>query len=483
MRRFSFSTLLWLIIVAYIIVFGIFTALRHYQFQTQTWDLGAFDQTFWNTVHGHIMQNSLEEIPNHLAIHMSPGLFLLVPGYAIFPSPYYLLVIQTLALGLGAWPLYLLAKKYLQGTLAFLVALSYLLYPSLQWINTFDFHEIALFVPLALAGIYSLDKAAWSRAFLFLALAASMKEDAILAVGAIGIFFFIKSYLTKQSSRDTSRRPERRGLWIAAGAVVYFFVAIKFIMPHFGGGLLRLDRYAYLGHTFPEILKTFFTRPRIVGNAVFTGAKLAYVIKLFFPVAFLPFFSGAAFILVIPGLLENLLTNFQFQFQGLYQYDAVIIPGLFASMVYALYSLRERNAFVKKYTGWIIMVPAIISFSLYSPISPFHFPLDLFKTNPTWEAYRTLVNTVPDNARVAVPTNLVPHLTNRTSIQMLGRENFPPDIVIIDTKNSFGFSSLDQFAQYIEQYTSNSAYGKKLFNERYIILVKKDFGSFQTIRP
>ena len=104
------------LILAYFIVFSSFTALRHYTFQTQTWDMGAFVQTFWNTIHGKIMFNNLEEVSNHLGLHWTPFLFLLVPGYFLFQSPYYLLLVQTIALALGAIPLYWLAKKYLLKT-------------------------------------------------------------------------------------------------------------------------------------------------------------------------------------------------------------------------------------------------------------------------------------------------------------------------------------------------------------------------------
>src|SRR3989344_5624952 len=120
-------------ILLYIAVFGVMTSLRHYNFQTQAWDLAAFAQTFWNTSQGRIMQNNLEQVSNHLGLHMSPWLLVLAPGYVVFPTPYYLLVIQTLALALGAWPLYLLAQKVIgRKPWALLIVGSYLLYPSIN---------------------------------------------------------------------------------------------------------------------------------------------------------------------------------------------------------------------------------------------------------------------------------------------------------------------------------------------------------------
>src|SRR3989344_651265 len=142
-------------IFIYISVLGSVSVSRHYNFQTQAWDMGIFVQTFWNTAQGRIMQNSIEEVPNHFGVHMSPILFLLVPGFLIFPSAYYLLIIQTLALAFGALPLYLFAKKILQRKdFALLLAIGYLLYPSLHRVNLFDFHPISFFPPLLFAALY-----------------------------------------------------------------------------------------------------------------------------------------------------------------------------------------------------------------------------------------------------------------------------------------------------------------------------------------
>src|SRR3989344_4977682 len=96
LHRYFDRTVLLILITAYISVFGTITILRHTHFQTQAWDLGIFEQSFWNTIHGRVMQNTIEEIPRHFGFHISPFLFLLVPGYALFSTTYFLLIIQTL---------------------------------------------------------------------------------------------------------------------------------------------------------------------------------------------------------------------------------------------------------------------------------------------------------------------------------------------------------------------------------------------------
>ena len=145
LRKLSEKHILWGMIILYVVIFGTLTTLRHYNFETQAWDMGIFEQSFWNAANGRGLINTIEQTPKHLGVHFSPFLFLLVPGFMFFDSPYYLLLVQTLALALGAWPLFLLAKKILgqQKTAshwALAITAAYLLYPSLHAIQMFDFH-------------------------------------------------------------------------------------------------------------------------------------------------------------------------------------------------------------------------------------------------------------------------------------------------------------------------------------------------------
>ena len=83
----------WYLLALYSVIFITLSSLRHYHFETQTWDMGIFAQTFWNATQGEGLQNRIEETHNHLGVHWSPILWLLVPGYAVFQSPYFLLAI------------------------------------------------------------------------------------------------------------------------------------------------------------------------------------------------------------------------------------------------------------------------------------------------------------------------------------------------------------------------------------------------------
>src|SRR5207253_752685 len=103
---------------AYFIVYSTLSVLRHESYHSFGFDLGLFDQVFWNTTQGRLLESTMSQaipVPHSLlGDHFSPVFLLFVPLYLVFPHPETLLVIQTLALALGAWPVYLLARLKLR---------------------------------------------------------------------------------------------------------------------------------------------------------------------------------------------------------------------------------------------------------------------------------------------------------------------------------------------------------------------------------
>jgi len=480
MKR-THSFLLGGMIIIFVFVLGLISILRHWHFQTQAWDMGIFVQILWNTAHGRIMQNSIEEVRNHLGVHMSPFLFLLVPGFVLVPSPYYLLAVQTLAIALGAWPLYLLALRILRNkNLALLIAGAYLLYPPLHAIARFDFHPIAFLPPLLLAAFYFIEIEKWKWAILFLTLAAFTQEDAILVVMFVGIYLLLR----KGEPRTMASPSLVRGKWLSKErkigfavfvlSLLWFFISVNVIMPALGGGLLRLDRYTNLGATPLEILTNIIRHQGLLYETVFTSSKISYLFWLFMPVSFLPLLSWRTLILLIPGLLQNLLTSYEPQFSSSYQYDASLVAGIFVGSIYGLATLQKIShlrwqGFLK--WGFVGLILAV--FVIRSPAGPQHFPTSLFKENPHRQAFRILTNIIPPEVSVAANTNLVPHLAKREHIHLLGAEPSPVDVVLIDGADLFGFSSASELQAYLDGYLKSGSYEVRRLGNRYFIVTHK----------
>ena len=412
------------------------------------------------------MEGTLEEIPQHFGIHFSPTLLLLVPFYAIFQSPYTLLLLQVLSLMIGAFPIFKIAKRRLSDPFPMILTTGYLLFPSLHWITTYDFHEIAFFIPLFLFAWNYLESNKLPVAAIFFALAAGTKEDAVLAVlfGGIAIAILNKS--------DKSIR--NFGILLITASLIYFWAVTNIFMPAFGGGLLRLDRYAHLGGSVGEIAYNILANPLLVFKAIANAEKLSYIFWLFAPLAGMALFSFPGMLLLTPGLAENLLTNFSSQYSGNYQYDALLLPGLFISSIlgisYILKNWPNKKGNLKK----ILISTIFLSYLLRSPVSPIYFPFEILEKNPIRDGYSKLVSNIPENASVSANTNLVPHISQRTKIYMLGSEPEAADIILADGADIFGFKNPEDFESYLNSYLESELYDLSFTEGRYIKIIRKD---------
>ena len=465
------ARLLAALIALYLAAFGSVTALRHYQFQTQTADLGIFIQNIWNASEGRGLVNSLEEVPRHAGVHVSPILYAIALGYRVAPTPYLLLALQTVVLGLGAIPLYALARRILKKEyLALLVVIAYLFSPSLGWLNTYDFHPAAFLVPLIFLALYAWDAKRWALGWIALMLAAATQEGAIPIILMFGILAVLRSFrgATPPEERGALRL---RGAAVIALAALYFVVTVAVVMPAAGGGLLRVDRYRALGATGTEIVTTVLTKPGTALRELTEFPKLAYAFLVFNAVGFLPLLSPEGMLLLVPGLLENMATDYIPQFSASLHYDAVVIPGLFLGTIYGLRRLLVRFSSMERPLLLTLAVLVVMNFVIRHPLSPVHFPVKLFRENPHWEAFREMLRRVPDDEAVSVAahTHLVPHLAERNRIYLLGREPDGVDVVLLDPMDFFGFGSPDKLRAYVDRSRASPEYELEALDDRHFI--------------
>ena len=160
-------------------------------------DLAIFDQALWHLLnHGQLYSSLVGE--NILGEHTSFILYLIAPLYQLYCSPETLVCVQSLMIGLGALPVYYIAAQAWHSQRAGLIwALSYLLFPSTGFLNMdgviFGFHPDA-FLPFFYLSLFLFltQKRRW-LCVLFVLLCLSVKEDAAITVGAIGLYSLIKN--------------------------------------------------------------------------------------------------------------------------------------------------------------------------------------------------------------------------------------------------------------------------------------------------
>lgn len=409
--------------LTYFILYSVLSVLRHVTYHSFGPDLGIFDQVFWNTTQGRLFESTMSLVQpqphSYLADHFSPIYLLLVPFYAVFPRPQTLLVIQTLFLAIGVWPLYLLARLKLEPGFQRLVwALAYFLFLPVAFINLFDFHELALVVlPLGFA-IYYLENGRPGLFLLSLVTTFLVKEELPLVGVGFGAYILL------------AKRDWKLGLGVLAGSLAAFLAVVRVIIPAFGGGSYAYFarrfafRYAELGTTPQEIIATTFTHPSRLLQIIVQPQKLKFVVGIFGPVLGLTAISGWAAILVLPTLGILLLSNYAPQYAFSSHYSAPLIALVIGTSILGLARLRPR---LRRPVAAGVLASSL-AFSLAFGDLPFsrHFDPRMFQQEPRYAAFVHNLDRIPPDASVAAENNLTPHLSQRRYIYNLefeGPEN------------------------------------------------------------
>lgn len=361
-------------IALYIATFGLLAMRQHLAYETGALDLGNYDQAMWNLINGRGL--ALTTLPNislhRMGLHVEPILYLVAPIYWLWPGPLTLLWLQTVALGLAAWPLFLLARRRVKvAGRAVVIVLAYLLLPATQAVNLFDFHAVALSPLFMLTGLYFLDNTlrqnGTGRDFfgqpvqvqanvtpddeespektetnqqrptlthkfrllqqnygnllatiLFLGLAMSTKEDISLHVFMVGV------YLTLWL------RQWRLGIFIAGYGLGWAYLAFGVVIPAYriaGGQSAYVKYFPGLGETPLEIALSPLTKPVQVWQLITRPENIAALQMLTLPFAFLNLLGLPIFVLCAPSLSISLLSNNPLQ-QALesWHYAAPMLP-------------------------------------------------------------------------------------------------------------------------------------------------------------
>jgi uncharacterized membrane protein len=322
-------------IAAYAAGFGALSILRHRAFETGRFDLGNMVQAVWSTAHGHPLQvtDLHGEQFTRLGAHVDPILVLLAPLWWLWPSPEMLLAVQTLAVALGAVPVFLLARKHLGSERSGLgFALVYLLLPATQWLTLNEFHPVALACPLLLAAFWLLDENRLAAFAVTALLAATTKEEIPLVLAGFGVWYAI-----------AHRRP-LVGAATAAAGLAWTAIAVSVVIPHFNDGSTSsfYSRYDEVGGSPGGILRTALHDPGALLSTAFDHSGSHYLLQLLAPLAGLFLLAPLAALAALPELALNLLSATGTQRSIHFHYTAGEIPPLVVASVLGAAKLARR---------------------------------------------------------------------------------------------------------------------------------------------
>ncbi len=404
----------FLLALTYVLVFGTLSLLRHDSFHSGGYDLGVFDQTIWNSLHGRLLERSITiDASISLAEHFSPILLALVPLYAVWGDAHTLLILQTLALALSALPLYWFARQKLGAPLALVIAAAYFLSPALQSVNLFEFHEIALATPLLMFALYFLLRRRDLPFLVCLGLALITKEEVAFIVAAFGVYLFF------------ARRQRALGTGLVVVGIAWAAATLLWIIPSFrdsvhGTTYLYANRYGYLGTTVTEIVRNAITQPGLVVQHLLVPAKFEFVLQLLVPLAFIPLVGFDVFAMALPSFAYLLTTEFPANYSIRFQYTAPLLPFVFfAAVVGAARLLKSPRWGGSEHTRRIVLIALIGAASIANywfqspgPLAGYFDPTQYAITAHT-QLGQQLIRQIPADASVMADSNLAPHLTDR----------------------------------------------------------------------
>jgi uncharacterized membrane protein len=460
----------WTIAAAVFCAYFTISLFRLLTLTPSSWDLGIYTE--------YVKQLSLLRAPivdvrgpgfNLLGDHFQVGLAVLAPFFRLYPSPATLLFFQALLTAVSVFPVMSAASLLLGRSSGRLIGFAYGFSWGLQQMIDFDFHEIALAVPLLAFSLSALVRGRVRTAALWALPLVFVKEDQGFTVAAIGAFLIFDG--VSASSRLGARlgRPQLRGsvVWgavLVAWGLFWSVFAITVIIPHFN----PLHEYYYWkdggvvgrGHGFT-------VGSLIVQTATGWPTKLQTIIMLLLPTAFAALGSPIA-LLVLPSLLLRFISTNTDYWGTNWHYNATIMPILFIAAVDAMvrwqavdrYGTRAglpgrlqaglpgrvRGRLRVGLAGGLRAGLARHGAPMMAAIAvalAFQFPLatlwhsSTFAISPQVDADNAAMAVVPDGATVQTTLNLLAPLAARTDTFWIGNAGNPlTTYIVFDGKNS-----------------------------------------------
>jgi len=312
-----------------------FLCIEKYRYYLYTdFDLAIFAHAVDGVLRGTFFE-SIRGM-NWLGDHSSLILIPLAPLYALFRDARMLLVLQSAALALGAWPVYRMARRELEHEWAAVCcAALYLLFPALQYSNLFEFHPETLATPALLFALAFLRAGRTGPAWIAAGVALLTRED----VGLVVLMMAGYALALRRAGGA------RAATGLAILAVTSLVTTYAFLRPAFNAGGAQYGwLYVDWGRTPAEVVGNLLRDPGSAFMALFTTpestfettVKQQYYLHMLFPLAFLPLLSPLTLLLCAPIVVGHFLTWRYQQHSIVYHYTALVTPFVVTAGVLGL---------------------------------------------------------------------------------------------------------------------------------------------------
>ena len=393
----------------------VWTVSRVRSFCAPTYDYGIFSQMFYNMEKTGLPMTTVERdgLLSHFDVHVSPIYYLMLPFYMIAPGPYTLQVLQAAVMASAVIPLWLIGKRHgLSGLQRTLLCGVLLLYPAFSGAAGYDIHENCFLTPCILWLFYGIDRKSSLITGIGAVLTLLVKEDAAVYVAVIALWLIVKTAL---KYRRSDLKQLLTGIVLLIGALGWF-LAVTGHLANNGDGVMtyRYENFMYdESGSLVSVVKAVLMNPMKAFYECVETEKLEFIAQTLLPLLCLPLITRRfeRYILLIPYILVNLMTDYQYQHDIFYQYTF----GSTACLIY----LTAINLADFKAHAWriVALVGAVLvagSFFLKLNVPKAQYYTDICQTyQEYYDGVREALKKVPDDVSVTANTYYTPYLARR----------------------------------------------------------------------
>lgn len=421
------------------------TVTRVLVYFTPSFDFGIFSQMFYNMRRSGVPETTLERqrLLSHFKVHVSPIYYLMLPIYWIFPYPATLQILQAAVMASAAIPLWLLAKQRglaPAARLAFCAAL--LLYPAYSSAASYDLHENCFLTPLLFWLFYALERKNIPLTALFTVLTLCVKEDAAVYTMAAGVWVLLCGILRP---KDRLRQICTAVFMIAVSAG--WFLGVTAYLASKGDGVMayRYENFMYDGKK--SLLSAVVCVILCPAKALFECVdqeKLQFISLTLLPLLGFPLLTRRyeRLILLVPWVLLNLLSDYQYQHDIFFQYTFGSVAFLFFLSLLNFSDLTAKIKKAPKAAAALLLLPVVVLCAVDFVEYPLPEAQGIFEVRRHFredqQAVAEILRGVEEEASVASTTFYTTALSSRRELYDVKYASeqriFHADVIVIDRR-------------------------------------------------
>ena len=409
----------------FFIIYSLICFINHYNFRTYALDLGLYTRALYDYSHVRFSYGEIfRSVPeNMLSDHFDLLLMIISPLYFLFGS-ITLLVVQIVAIHMGAWGIYKLSLiSQIKKTASVLVCLAFLSSFGVFSAVAYDYHSNVVATCLLPWFVLFFKERRWPKSILVFIFILITKENM-----ALWLFFICTGFLFIY--KDNLLR--KMALLFSACSLAYFLIIIFLIMPSLSSyKSYNHFEFHVLGNSFKEtffnIVQHPFKAMYLLFESPLSDEKVKYIkaetwIFWFISGGFLFFYRPVFLWMLIPIMMQKMYHDDpgKWSVSGQYNIEFASLVAICLIEILKYIGKTKKQIWLSSLTAFLCLVITIrlcdhtVSFVDKARIRLYqkdHYQSD-FNTKEVYAALKK----IPKNATISAESMFVPHLVDRKMV-------------------------------------------------------------------